>query len=136
MTIDKLDDDSLLYIFYLYVDKSYRAWYTLVYVCQRWRTLVFGSPRYLNLQLFCTENIQAKKMLDIWPALTIVIRYYGPPGSGVDKIFAALGAQQLATFNHHLRVGSKFGIGKSCGNDAGLISSANGSSQARTCLER
>lgn len=90
MTIDKLDDDSLLYIFYLYVDKSYRAWYTLVHVCQRWRTLVFGSSRYLNLQLLCTENIQAKKMLDIWPALPIAIRYYGPPGSGVDKIFAAL----------------------------------------------
>ena len=29
-------------------------------------------------------------MLDIWPALPIVIRYYGSPVSGVDKIFAAL----------------------------------------------
>jgi hypothetical protein len=92
MTIDKLDDDSLLYIFYLYVDKSFRirVWCTLVHVCQRWRTLVFGSPRYLNVQLLCTERTQVKKMLDIWPALPIVIQYFGPPGSSVDKMFAAL----------------------------------------------
>jgi hypothetical protein len=29
-------------------------------------------------------------MLDIWPALPIVIQYFGPPGSSVDNMFAAL----------------------------------------------
>jgi hypothetical protein len=66
------------------------VWCTLVHVCQRWWTLVFGSPRYLNVQLLCTERIQVKKMLDIWPALPIVIQYFGPPGSSVDNMFAAL----------------------------------------------
>jgi len=85
MTIDPLSDDSLLYIFYLYVDESFRTevWCTLVHVCQRWRSLVFGSPRYLNVQLLCTERIRVKKMLDIWPALPIVIQYFGPPESSV-----------------------------------------------------
>jgi hypothetical protein len=92
MTIDTLSNDSLLYIFYLYVNESWgtEAWCTLVHVCQRWRTLVFGSPRYLDVQLLCTERIQVKKMLDIWPALPIVIQYFGPPGSSVDNMFAAL----------------------------------------------
>ena len=92
ITIDTHSDDSLLYIFYLYVNESFGTgvWCTLVHVCQRWRTLVFGSPRYLNVQLLCTERIQVKKMLDIWPALPIVIQYFGPPGSSVDNMFAAL----------------------------------------------
>lgn len=81
MTIDTLSDDSLLYIYYLYADESFRkeGWCTLVRVCQRWRTLVFGSPRYLNVQLLCTEGIQVKRMLDIFPALPIVIQYFTFP---------------------------------------------------------
>jgi hypothetical protein len=94
MTIDTLSDDSLLCIFHLYVDESFtfrtEGWCTLVHVCRRWRTLVFGSPRYLNVQLLCTEKMQVKKMLDIWPALPIVIQYFSFPRSSVDNIFAAL----------------------------------------------
>jgi hypothetical protein len=52
--------DALLAIFYLYVKapapdlslaskEEIEVWQTLVHVCQRWRNLVLGSPRRLNL---------------------------------------------------------------------------------------
>ena len=62
--IDVLPDDVLLEIFdfYMNVDVFYEdkreteAWQTLVHVCRRWRYLVFGSPRRLNLRLCCTPE--------------------------------------------------------------------------------
>ena len=62
----------------------------MVHVCQRWRYLVFGSPRRLYLQLFCTQTRPVRKMLDIWPALPIVISGNGYPTFGADNITAAL----------------------------------------------
>ena len=59
--IDILPDDVLLRIFDFYVDmgrlyvkKEIEEWQTLVHVCRRWRGLVLGSPRRLNLRLWCT----------------------------------------------------------------------------------
>jgi hypothetical protein len=49
------------------------AWETLVHVCRRWRSVVFGSPRRLNLQLVCSSGTPAKDMLDVWPALPLVL---------------------------------------------------------------
>ena len=72
-----LPDDVLLAIFDFYVKedqftkRGIEAWQSLVHVCQRWRSLVFGSPRYLNLQLVCTPGTQ-RGMLDVWPALPLV----------------------------------------------------------------
>jgi hypothetical protein len=43
-------------------------------VCRRWRGLVFGSPRRLNLQLHRTPRTSARKPLDIWPALPLLIQ--------------------------------------------------------------
>ena len=78
--IDKLPDDVLLEIFYFYVDMGLHygkpdieAWQSLVHVCQRWRTLVFGSPRRLDLKLYCSSKTPAKDTLDIWPALPLII---------------------------------------------------------------
>jgi hypothetical protein len=46
----------------------------LVHVCRRWRCLVFGSPRRLSLQLcYCTHSRCARKTLDVWPALPLLI---------------------------------------------------------------
>src|SRR5260221_5208216 len=45
------------------------SWQLLVHVCRRWRSLVFGSPRRLNLRLFCTPETPAKDTLAVWPAL-------------------------------------------------------------------
>jgi hypothetical protein len=51
-------------------------WYILVHVCQRWRKVVFASPRRLNLQLRCTHGTPVRKNLDIWPTFPIDIRYH------------------------------------------------------------
>jgi hypothetical protein len=62
-----------------------------VHVCQRWRSVVFGSPRRLNLQLVCTPRTPVLETLDIWPAFPLVVHCYGDyPISGVDNILAAL----------------------------------------------
>jgi hypothetical protein len=69
---DVLPDDVLLDIFDFHVDSTSfegaregtEAWQSLVHVCRRWRSLVFRSPRRLNLRLFWasssgTDNIIA-----------------------------------------------------------------------------
>ena len=73
------------------------AWQSLVHVCRRWRSLVFESPRHLNLQLVCTPETPTKDTLDIWPASglpLVVIGDMNVPNmtstSGVDNISAAL----------------------------------------------
>ena len=53
--------------------KQLEAWFTLVDVCQRWRILVFGSPRRLNLRLLCTIDRPVKRVPDVWPTLPIVV---------------------------------------------------------------
>ena len=50
------------------------AWQSLVHVCRRWRSLVLGSPRHLNLQLCCTPEAPVRDLLDIWPALPLLVR--------------------------------------------------------------
>ena len=65
------------------------TWQSLVHVCRRWRSLVLGSPRYLNLHLFCTSETPARDTLDIWPALPLIV--WGMDSkSGTDNIIAAL----------------------------------------------
>jgi hypothetical protein len=90
LTIDVLPDDVLLAIFdelgvvdqsvYLIEatslqDRKIRAWWqSPVHVCRRWRGLIFGSPRSLNVQLRCTTRTPARETLDVWPALPLYIR--------------------------------------------------------------
>ena len=91
LTIDDLPDEVLLEIFDSYVFKyqdwdlrqpgnyviqnlmKIESWQSLVHVCRRWRGLVFGSPRYLNLHLCYTPGRFSGKSLDVWPALPLVI---------------------------------------------------------------
>src|SRR5882757_741443 len=66
------------------------AWHSLVHVCQRWRCLVFASPRRLDLQLWCTPKTPARDTLDVWPALPLIVE--GDMfSSGTDNVVAALG---------------------------------------------
>ena len=98
--IDVFLDDVLLGIFDFYVDISPWAWndskpeiekwQSLVHVCRRWRSLVLGSPRRLNLRLYCTPQTPARNRLDIWPALPLIV-VGGMTISGTDNIIAALG---------------------------------------------
>ena len=97
LSINILPDDVLLEIFdhYVILPQGYHqqvdAWHTLVHVCQRWRYVVFDSPRRLDLQLLCTNKTPVTNMLDIWPALPIVISTgYPLRASGVTNIISAL----------------------------------------------
>jgi hypothetical protein len=68
------------------------AWQLLVHVCRRWRSLVFGSSRRLNLRLYCTPQTPAKDTLDVWPALPLlVVGNMALSSSGTDNVIAALG---------------------------------------------
>jgi hypothetical protein len=53
--------------------KEIEAWLPLVHVSRRWRTVVFGSPRRLNLRIFCSHKTRAQYMLDVWPTLPLII---------------------------------------------------------------
>jgi hypothetical protein len=106
VTIDKLLDEILLDIFEFYMAFSFPRpshkediWHTLVHVCRRWRYVVFGSPRRLDLKLLCI-NRRLAKTLDIWPELPIVIHlddweFYQPPR--VANVISVL-------LKHHNRV--------------------------------
>ena len=68
-----------------------KRWRPLVHVCRRWRSLVFGSPRRLELQLHCTPETPARDRLDIWPALPLVVEgSMVDSGPDADNVFAAL----------------------------------------------
>ena len=103
ISVDALPDDVLIAIFDQYVNgdvlqgpiNTGKEWQPLVHVCRRWRSIVFGSPRHLKLQLFCTERTRARDMLDVWPALPLAIwcdRIKGVDNriGGVDNLIAAL----------------------------------------------
>jgi hypothetical protein len=105
VTVDDLPDDILLAIFDFYLFKyqdldflelseydtkwKMESWQLLVHVCRRWRSLVFVSPRRLNLQLFCLTGGYSRKSLDVWPALPLVIQGY-VYDSSVDNVVAEL----------------------------------------------
>jgi hypothetical protein len=88
ITINVLPDEVLLGIFDFYVREG--IWQTLVHVSRRWRCIVFGAPRRLNLQLVCTAARPVREMLDIWPALPIVLRISDAQGGIEDNVVAAL----------------------------------------------
>ncbi|KAI0291117.1 hypothetical protein BC826DRAFT_508701 [Russula brevipes] len=94
VTVHHLPDIALLEIFWFYSnnDSHIDDWHTLVHVCQRWRSLVFASPRRLDLQLLCDRDTPVRAMLDIWPALPIVIKdtYVDLWEECLDNIIAAL----------------------------------------------
>ena len=100
VSIDILDDDSLLNIFYLYRplpsgegDDEKRLlggnegwdhvhwWYKPAHVCQRWRNLILGSASYLGLCLLCTFGTPVADMLAHSPLLPLVIFYDSDVGA-------------------------------------------------------
>ena len=62
-------------------------WPTLVHVCRKWRDVIFGSPRRLNLQLHYNSRSPVGELLSIWPPLPIVL--WGTK-LNEDNIIAAL----------------------------------------------
>jgi hypothetical protein len=93
-TINILTDDVLLETFIFCLRRTDEAlyscmlaWHRLVHVCQRWRQIIFSSPRRLNLQLLCTHGTFVRKNLGCWPAFPIVIDYHVYRNTGRDKGF-------------------------------------------------
>ena len=91
VTIDVLPDVALLDIFDFYMDEEHiDSWYTLVHVCRNWRNIVFGSPRRLNLRLYYKAKKPVRMMLDVWPALPIVVKVHNHGMWSIDHIIATL----------------------------------------------
>ena len=98
--MDTLPNDVLIAIFDSYMDECSHenskeekevAWQSLVHVCRRWRSIVFGSPRHLDLQLVCKTRTRARDTLDAWPILPLVIECRGDYRiRNVDNILAVL----------------------------------------------
>jgi hypothetical protein len=91
VTIDMLPDVALLDIFgfYQHREETYiEDWHNLVHVCRKWRDIVFGSPRRLDLRLFCKPETPVRETLYVWPVLPIVIWTDGMWDA--DNIIAAL----------------------------------------------
>ena len=70
-------------------------WQILVHVCQRWRRIVFSSPRGLGLIILCTYGTPVKKNLGCWPPFPIIVDYFtwsgmGSPPNHEDDVTAAL----------------------------------------------
>ena len=86
-----LPDVALLETFDFYVNQSSMdRWYTLAHVCRKWRKIVFGSPRRLNLRLYCSARTPVRETLDIWPPLPIVIEVYSADTWDEGNVIAAL----------------------------------------------
>jgi len=81
-TINTLPDDVLLEIFDLYRADFMNyvgltcMWHRLAHVCRRWRHVVFASPSRLDLRIACTERTPVRRLLDVWPPLPIIIRFW------------------------------------------------------------
>ena len=97
-SIDIFPNDVLLEIFDFYVieeryvKRDIEAWQTLLHVCRQWRSVVFGSPRRLNLRLYCETEAQTplRDTLDVWPALPLIIQGSANRPEKWDNILAAL----------------------------------------------
>jgi hypothetical protein len=89
-TINMLPDEVLLDVLKFVISE----WQRLVHVCQRWRRIVFGSPRGLDLTILCTYGTPVKKNLACWPPFPIVIDFTwsgtGFPLTYEDDVTAAL----------------------------------------------
>ena len=104
-----LPDEVLLKIFHFHVNearyatddengngkKAMEAWQSLVHVCWRWRSVVFGSPRRLDLQLVCSAKTPARDTVEVWPDLPLVIQDYHCVASRMDIIISLLKRSDL-----------------------------------------
>ena len=87
VSVNILPDDVLLLIFHFdrvtYLDGlgdvdplwllSWR-WHRLVHVCREWRSVVFASPKFLDLKLVCNPWTRVE-LTGIWPPLPVIIRH-------------------------------------------------------------
>ncbi|KAH9080186.1 hypothetical protein EDB83DRAFT_953325 [Lactarius deliciosus] len=102
VTINILPDDILLEIFAFCLHDPHnsldsirhmRVWLRLVHVCQRWRRIIYASPRHLDLHICCSNEMPFKnrnlKNLSLWRDFPLTIVFDIPEGE--DDLIAALG---------------------------------------------
>ena len=96
LTIEMLSEDILVDVFRHLLAATPSIWPILVWVCRRWRQIIFVSPLGLNLRLHCAHGTPILKAPDFWPALPIILKYGGVPNidpptpDDEDNIMAAL----------------------------------------------
>ena len=93
VTIDVIPDVALLRIFDFYLGDEWASidtWHTLVHVCQKWRNVVFESPRRLDLQLHFNSTTEIEDTDDIWPPLPISIRVFNHRIRFISRIRSTL----------------------------------------------
>lgn len=95
--IDMFPDDVLVEIFDLYLGENPVAWQSLVHICRRWRGLVFAASRRLNVRIVCTLGTPVRDLLDVWPALPILVQGHIYETSRLDNIVTVLGQRNRVT---------------------------------------
>ena len=78
VTINILPDEILLHIFHcsrLWHQGRGRSWkwHRLVHVCRRWQSVVFASPKYLQLGLVCGPRTPLELISVVWPSESLPI---------------------------------------------------------------
>jgi hypothetical protein len=66
------------------------AWQSLVQVCQRWRNIIYGSPRYLDLHIHCSDRKPFRKNSNRWPEFPLTLQYTICPDEEDDDVVFAL----------------------------------------------
>src|SRR6266478_5779154 len=81
------------------MQRQSKSWHSLVHVCRLWRVIVFGSARRLNLELFLTTGSSARKTLDAWPTLPLLLNS-NISAASVDNVIAVLeNSSRIRQFN-------------------------------------
>ncbi|KAH9008202.1 hypothetical protein EDB84DRAFT_1598505 [Lactarius hengduanensis] len=97
-TINILPDDIFREIFAICLSDPYEnplvcmwEWQGLVKVCQRWRQIIYASPRYFDLHLCLTNgtSFMEDSDLSLWPEFPLIVNYYVKEDD--DDVIAALG---------------------------------------------
>ena len=110
VTVNNLSDNILreVFAFCLSNHSPHDSWHMviwqrLVQVCQRWQQIIYGSPKYLDLHLYCSPAAREpfRKHHSHWPDFPLILNYQIglDEDEAVDCLVAAL---EHSNRVHHL----------------------------------
>ena len=89
-------------------------WQVLVQVCQRWQQIIYGSPRYLDLHLHCSNAAPFRNNHSRWPEFPLTLKYVLYPDEDdledFDDLVAALEQSDRVHLIHFMTRSSKEGL--------------------------